>query len=121
MYWTLLVFSLFVFISCTGRQSVSLHSQQNVTAQPVFHGGSGESLDDAMVISGVSKQSDGLDAEYSFICSKYGVKNKEWRLIGQTIVQEHGKVFDVLEIELISSSERRIHYFDVSAFPWKKK
>jgi hypothetical protein len=62
-----------------------------------------------------------LDAEYGYVSSKNGIKNKEWRLTGQTIVQEHGKVFDVLEIELLPSSEHRIYYFDVSNFPWKKK
>lgn len=121
MYWPLLVFSLLVFVGCAGRQATTLQSQQKANSQPVFRGGSGESLEDALVIGGVGKQSEGLDAEYGYVSSKHGVKNKEWRLMGQTIVKEHGKIFDVLEIELIPSSEGRIYYFDVSAFPWKKK
>jgi hypothetical protein len=121
MYWPVLVLSLLVFASCASRQAVTVHSQQNANSQPVFRGGSGESLEDALVIGGISKQSEGLEAEYGYVSSKHGFKNKEWRLTGQTIVQEHGKIFDVLEIELLPSSEHRIYYFDVSNFPWKKK
>lgn len=121
MYWPMLVFSFFIFVGCAGRQAVTLRSQQVVNSQPVFQGGSGESLEDALVIKGVNKQSEGLDAEYGYVTSKHGVKNKEWRLTGQSIVQEHGKIFDILEIQLISTSEHRIYYFDVSSFPWKKK
>ena len=73
-----------------------------------------------MVITGVHKQHEGLDAEYSFISKIHGLKNRDWRVVGQTIVREKGSIFDVIEITLGSDSDRRIYYFDVTAFPGRK-
>ena len=47
-------------------------------------------------------------------------KNEGWSIVGQTIIKENKKVFDVIEIRLGTDSDRRIYYFDVTSFPWKK-
>jgi hypothetical protein len=98
-----------------------MKSQEKVASNEItYTGGTGGSMEDAIIISGAKKQSDGLDAEYIFISQKYGVRNEGWKLVSQTITQEHGKVFDVLEIELLSNNDKLYYYFDVSSFPWKK-
>jgi hypothetical protein len=116
-----LFFLIITMIGCSNRQEVPLRSQQKAAPQIVIFGGNGESTDQAVVISGVKKQSEGIDAEYGYISTKYGMKNKDWHLNSQTIVQEQGKIFDLIEIELTASSEKKIYYFDVSDYSWKKK
>jgi len=106
---------------CAGRQSASLKSQESVAAQVNYSGGSGESIEDAVRITGVDNQSAGLDAEYAYIVQQHGLRNKEWRVANQSVVQEKGKMYELIEIELIPTKAQRIYYFDVTAFPWKKK
>jgi hypothetical protein len=86
-----------------------------------FTGGNGESGDSAIVIGGVEKQSEGVEAEYQYLSKLYGEKGKGWRVDGQTITKEEKKIFDVLEITVLPAQQKRIYYFDVSKFPWKRK
>lgn len=113
--------ALLIFGGCANRQTMKTEQKQEIPGRIQFTGGSGDSFEDAVVITGVHKQQEGLDAEYSFISQKHGIKNKDWRVAGQTIIREKGSIFDVIEITLGSDSNRRIYYFDVTSFPWKKK
>jgi hypothetical protein len=106
---------------CAGRQSGTLKSQEAAAAEVNYSGGSGESIEDAVRITGVDNQSAGLDAEYAYVAQKHGARNKDWRVTNQSVVQEKGKMYELIELELILTKEQRIYYFDVSAFPWKKK
>lgn len=106
---------------CAGRQSATLKSQEAAAAEVNYSGGSGESIEDAVRITGVDNQSAGLDAEYAYVAQKHGLRNKDWRVTNQSVVQEKGKMYELIELELILTKSQRIYYFDVSAFPWKKK
>lgn len=117
----LLIFALLAFGGCAGRQSVKIDAEKEIPGRIQFSGGSGDTYEDAVVITGVHKQHEGLAAEYNYISQKHGIKNKDWRVVGQTIIREKNSIFDVIEISLNSGSDRRIYYFDVTAFPWKKK
>lgn len=86
-----------------------------------FSGGNGESYDSAIVIYGVEKPSEGIEAEYRYLSKLHGSKDKNWRVVGQTMYREEKSIFDVIEIALIPSSEKRIYYFDVTRFPWNWK
>jgi hypothetical protein len=116
-----LLLLLLSLVGCAGRQSATLKSQESAAAEVNYSGGSGESIDDAVKITGVDNQSAGLDAEYAYITKKHNVRNKDWRVTNQSVVQEKGKMYELIELELIPAKEQRIYYFDVSAFPWKKK
>jgi hypothetical protein len=99
-------------------------SQEPVTKKKAvisFSGGNGESHDSAIVITGVLKPSEGVEAEYRYLSQLHGIKDRNWRIEGQTMYQDENMVFDVIEIELVPSSEKRIYYFDVTRFPWKQK
>jgi hypothetical protein len=113
--------ALLIFGGCANRQTVKTEQKQEIPGRIQFTGGSGDSFEDAVVITGVHKQHEGLDAEYSFISDRHGIKNKDWRVVGQAIIREKGSIFDVIEISIGNGSDRRIYYFDVTAFPWKKK
>jgi hypothetical protein len=109
-------------VVCAGQKTTT--NQRNKTAQDhiTFSGGSGDSHEDAIVINGVLKQSsDGVEAEYQYLSKVHGVKDKAWKIDGQTMYREEKKVFDVIEIVLVPSGGKRIYYFDVSGFPWKRK
>lgn len=113
--------ALLIFGGCANRQTMKTEQKYEIPGRIQFSGGSGDSFEDAVVITGVHKQHEGLNAEYSYIGQKYGIKNKDWRVVGQTIIREKESIFDVIEISLGTDSDRRIYYFDVTAFPWKKK
>lgn len=109
---------------CASRVTSGIRGDNPVeTAGSVtYSGGKGEGPEDAVIIKGVNKQSEGLIAEYNYISGIHGIKNKNWSLYGQTIMKENGKVYDVIEIKLIDfNNEQRIYYFDVTSFPWKKQ
>lgn len=118
---TLMVLAVMIVAGCGGRQDFGPGKKIEISPRIQFSGGSGESYEDAVKITGVEKQSEGLDAEYKFISDKHGVKNRDWTVAGQTIIKEEKGIFDVIEIRLGSDSDRRIYYFDVSSFPWKRK
>jgi hypothetical protein len=113
-----------VFLAgCASRQADSIKGDKNVeiAEKAKYSGGKGDSQEDAVVITGVHKQTEGVIAEYDYISTLHGEKNKNWSLYGQTILKENNKVFDVIEISLIDfNGEHRIYYFDVTSFPWKK-
>ncbi len=113
--------ALLIFCGCANRQTMKSEQNLAIPGRIQFSGGSGDSNEDAVVITGVHKQHEGLDAEYSYISQKHGIRNKDWRVVGQTIIKEKESIFDVIEIMLGSGSDRRIYYFDVTSFPWKKK
>jgi hypothetical protein len=71
--------------------------------------------------NGVEKPTEGVEAEYRYISKLHGEKDKNWRIDGQTMYREEKNIFDVIEISLIPSSQKRIYYFDVSKFPWKRR
>jgi hypothetical protein len=114
---------IMLLAGCASRQIDSLKGVDKVElANKVrYSGGKGDSPEDAVVITGVSKQTEGVVAEYDYISSLHGEKNKSWSLYEQTILKEEDKVFDVITINLIDlNGEQRIYYFDVTSFPWKK-
>lgn len=117
----ILLIALLVIAGCGNRQTMKTESKQEVPGRIQFSGGSGDSYEDAVVITGVHKQHEGLEAEYTYISQIHGIKNKDWRIVGQTIVREKKSIFDVIELSIGEGSDHRIYYFDVTAFPWKKK
>lgn len=117
----ILLVALLILAGCGNRQTMKVESKQQIPGRIQFSNGSGDSYEDAVVITGVHKQHEGFEAEYSYISQKHGIKNQDWRIVGQTIIREKNSVFDLIEISLSSDSDRRIYYFDVTAFPWKRK
>lgn len=110
-----------VLFGCTQRNYVKKAKKQQVISTVRYAGGSGESAVEAVVIKGVKKKSDVVAAEYQFITQKHGERGSGWSLIGQTVVREENKLFEVIEIKVGDASGRRIYYFDVTEFLWNGK
>lgn len=77
--------------------------------------GSGESIEDAVLIDDVRKQMEGIAAEYRYIADKYGEQGRDWRLVRCAHVESEGRHYDLLTIELKGGSKTTIH-FDVTYF-----
>lgn len=76
---------------------------------------SGESMEEAIVISHVANHSDGVQAEYAYIVQKHGQARVGWMMCGQALLHDKGKAYDRLEIVLNDGSPK-VYFFDISAF-----
>lgn len=101
---------------CYHQNCIYLKEKKTEASFPsvVYGGGSGESFQKAVIITGVKSKKELIDAEYNFISQKYGIRGKGWLLVEQTLIQEKNRVFDVIEILIYGQSEEKILYFDIS-------
>jgi hypothetical protein len=79
-----------------------------------FGGGNGESFETAVIVN-AGDSAAGIDAEYGYITSQCGRRNKDWTARSQALHDHDGKPYDVLTIQL-SNGEERTFYFDISNF-----
>jgi hypothetical protein len=73
-------------------------------------GGNGSSFDDAIIISDCSHL-EGIDQEYIVLKQRFG----NYKLIKQSLIEESGKVYDFLEIQLEDGSKVEV-YFEITDF-----
>lgn len=92
------------------------HGKQN--QQGITFEGSGDSVQDLIVIKGAPNNELGVAAEYSFIEHKYGRRDVAWKLKMQKFSNKP-KLMDLIQIELADGSIKDI-YFDISDFFGKK-
>jgi len=106
-----------LLVACASQRLPSRY--RSTTGSDIyFSGGKGDAREDAIIIRGALRQSEGVEAEYYFLSRIYGVKDKAWRVNGQTIFREEKSAYDVVEIRLIPSGKTLYFYFDVSKLPW---
>ncbi|KKP33148.1 MAG: hypothetical protein A2312_02980 [Candidatus Staskawiczbacteria bacterium RIFOXYB2_FULL_32_9] len=79
----------------------------------------GNSIGDAIVITGVLTDKEGTSSEYQYISDKFGKRDVDWKLKTQSLLKENGKHFDKIDITL-NSGEEKTFYFDVESF-WDKE
>jgi tRNA A22 N-methylase len=116
------MFAVCVLAGCAARQvNTGKIAREEISDKATISGGNGESIEEAVIISGVTMQSQVLAVEYNYISAIHGEKNNAWMVRGQTIMKENGRIYDVIEVKLNADSQLRIYYFDVTAFPWKRK
>ncbi|MFX1589438.1 MAG: hypothetical protein ACFFC1_14895 [Promethearchaeota archaeon] len=73
-------------------------------------GGNGTSLDDAIIISDCS-HFEGIDHEYIVLKKRFG----NYKLIKQSLIEESGRVYDFIEIQLEDGSKTEV-YFEITDF-----
>jgi hypothetical protein len=107
---------------CVAKQTMDLKVRESddlPQGQKVkFEGGAGGSREDAVVIQGALDLKEGVRAEYDFISDKYGKKGKDWKVKSQTQIREDGKIYDMIEMEIIANQETHYYYFDISNCSW---
>ncbi len=84
-------------------------------AKITFKGGPGDSPKTAVVISGASNSLDGIAAEYRYLGQKFGRQNVDWHLLRQSVLQQDGKVYDRMELDL-KDGRRTTIFFDITEF-----
>ncbi len=86
------------------------------TPQVSYSGGTGGSVDDAVVINATSSLI-GVPAEYQYVAKLCGRQNVDWKLGKQYLLdnQPNGRAMDLIEIELKDGSVRQF-YFDITSF-----
>ena len=92
-------------------------SNKNKSTKSLYSGGNGSSIETAIIIN----EADwilGIRAEYDYIIEKYGEVNKGWKLQKQGTLNQSGRTFDILNIELPNSESKSI-YFDITNFHGK--
>lgn len=80
-----------------------------------FQGGTGDSPDTAVTIRGAVDEMAGVDAEYRYLREKFGLQQRDWRLVRQEVRRQGGRVFDVMHLVMADGAQRTI-YFDITEF-----
>jgi len=73
-------------------------------------GGNGKSFEDAIIISDCSNI-EGVNQEYIELKKRFG----NYRLIKQSLIQNDGKIYDLMEIQLEDGTITLV-YFDITNF-----
>jgi hypothetical protein len=83
--------------------------------QVSIRGGDGTTEITAVIID-TSNNIIGIDAEYKWLSSSFGVENQDWRVLDRMTVRgQNDKPHDVFALRLADGSTRQV-YFDISAF-----
>ncbi|MBD3408180.1 MAG: hypothetical protein GF411_18810 [Candidatus Lokiarchaeota archaeon] len=77
--------------------------------------GSGSSENDPIFISEITTHFEAVDAEYQYIRDAYGLKNRDWKLIKQTLLNNDGKYIDVIDIQLADGTPISL-FFDITKY-----
>jgi hypothetical protein len=91
-----------------------LRMNRNDKPEIKFTGGSGDSPKNAVVIQNVENHRAGVAAEYLYLQQNFGVRDLDWRLVMQALL-EGDRPLDRVTIELADGTQKDV-YFDVSEF-----
>jgi hypothetical protein len=81
-----------------------------------FQGGQGTSMADAIKIVGAKGEMDGVASEYACLDSAFGSrKSGAWKLLRQSLLEKHGKNYDLMSVELADGTKKEI-LFDISDY-----
>ena len=78
-------------------------------------GGPGDTMATAIVIKGAKSSQDGIPAEYYFLEKKFGKMQVDWKLSRQELLNQDGKHYDLMRIELKDGTKKDV-YFDITEF-----
>lgn len=81
-----------------------------------FEGGSGESLETAVIVRGARGAMRGVPAEYRYLDQRFGQPGADWQVVEQALVPtDDGKHYDHFRLRLRDGQEVEV-YFDISEF-----
>jgi len=88
----------------------------------MFAGGSGDSIDDPVLICGIADDAVGIRAEYQYLTERFGLQrfgpardSPGWSVTRQALLRRADRLIDALTVEL-ATDETVCVYFDISAF-----
>ncbi len=91
-----------------------------MSSRPVrfkFGGGDGSSIEQAISISDVQNNFEGIEYEYQYINALYGVCNQHWKFLTQSLLSDkNGRYYDRINIYVFREKECKSLYFDTTDF-----
>ncbi|NQT65319.1 MAG: hypothetical protein HQ554_03980 [FCB group bacterium] len=81
-----------------------------------YLGGNGSSMEDAIKITNAGNSENGIASEYAYIEKHYGKRKVDWELIKQIFDKKNGKMYDILQIQIILDNQKKVIYFDITDF-----
>lgn len=114
----LLLLSFLISLSaCNSSRTTGIGtSKDNKVGEVVFEGGDGSSLVRAVVITNAKTSYQGIQAETVYLEKTHGIRNLDWRMISQDLLEAKNKTYDVLTIEKVASKKEVKVYFDITSF-----
>jgi hypothetical protein len=88
----------------------------------VYAGGDGTSMEKAVIIMGASGEFEGVSSEYMWLETKFGPENANWQSLGQGLIAENGRYYDVINVEFLTDvggykkGDVAEFYFDITDF-----
>jgi hypothetical protein len=106
-----------VLLALPGNQPALAQPATKAPAPPhiTFKGGPGDTPETAVLISGAPNSIAGIAAEYAYLRKKFGRENVDWNLYRQSVLEQDGKFYDRLELDLKDGSRKTV-FFDISEF-----
>ena len=83
-------------------------------------GGNGSSKDQAIIILNAKNESEGVDAEYSYIVEHFGEEDIYWKFLYQHFIDGGNKQYDILHVDVVDGAEKEF-YFDITDFYAKQR
>lgn len=80
-----------------------------------FEDHGGDSPEKSIVIHGAPNNAVGIHAEYEFLASRLGLRNRDWRPTRQSTGQTNGRRWDMIVARLADGTEKTV-YFDITEF-----
>ena len=80
-----------------------------------FGGGDGSSVEEAITISGISDNVQGVGAEYAYLEQLLGPRGSRWNVKQQRLMAREDRYYDVLTVLLPDGMQREL-FFDITEF-----
>ncbi len=81
----------------------------------LLKGGQGYTIDDAIKVIGAKNSIEGVTAEYNYLEQRFGQKDRDWKLISQSLVSKDKIFYDKLTISCENKKTCDI-FFDITGF-----
>lgn len=113
----LLLCTLVSISACSSSQTTEFGSKNDKKiGEVVFGGGDGSSLVRAVIITNAKSSYQGIQAETVYLEKTHGIRNLDWRMVSQDLLEAKNKTYDVLTIEKVASKKEVKVYFDITSF-----
>jgi hypothetical protein len=99
----------------SGPASAQAAPDQGANPKIIFKGGPGDRAETAVVILGAPNSFAGIAAEYAYLKKQFGRENVDWNLTRQSVLQQKGKVYDRMDLDLKDGSRKTV-FFDIGEF-----
>jgi hypothetical protein len=82
----------------------------------VYKGCDGSSVEKAIIIKKASNMSKGIAAEYAYLEKVLGQRGVAWKPLGQYLLPDFNRHFDIIKVNIINTNEIKYFYFDITKF-----